>query len=861
MGNKKYIVIRLSLITFSIVIIYLVSVILKSKPVKIPGAMSALEFWAMQRAYPEKSIPEDKYYAAYEYSKNNLITAQEDLAVNPWSGIGPKNNGGRTISILINPLNPSTIYAGSASGGLWRSYSGATGVNAWQYISTGFPVLGVGAIAMNPLDTNTIYIGTGEVYGYQNSIGGLTIRTTRGSYGIGILKTTNNGNSWTKVLDWSYNQRRGVQVIRLNPLNPNVVWAGTTEGIFKSHNGGVNWVQISTILMVTDILIQSSDTSEVIMACGNLGTPGTGLYKTTNSGLNWMQMSDGLPSYWGGKALFHYCITLPDVVFVSIGAGYNSGSYLCKTTNFGNNWVIRSTTDYASYQGWYSHYVVVHPVDTSKILTAGIDIWKSTDGGFNLTKKSTWSAIYQGRVPIGGPEGTSYCAYADQHAFDIHPSDPNIVYLANDGGIFRTTDFGETFSGLNGSYQTVQFYNGFSSSTTDSLFAMGGLQDNSTCIYDGQPAWIIRKIGGDGCWTAINNQNGNIIYGSWQGLNINISYDRGNSFSPLSVPAGGATGFVSPYVLGINNPSVLYAGKTLVFKSTDAGSTFVAINGGNSLDGNPTLSMAISFSDDNKLYIGTAPVYSRAGLFRTVNGGINFTDITGNLPDRYPVDIAVDPQNDSKVYSVFSGFGTSHLFKSTNSGENWIDIGAGLPDVPTSAIVIDPLYTDHLYLGNDLGVYLSTNGGTNWSEYSTGLPDATLVMDLNIVPSSREVRAATHGNGAYIRKLSGTVGISKISETVKEYNLKQNYPNPFNPVTKIKFDIPSGFPLGAHGNDRVMLVVYDILGKEVETLINEHLNPGSYEVTFNGSNLTSGIYFYKLTVKDYIWTKKMLLLK
>lgn len=858
MKIKYYLAVLLFSLPISVFLFYLASVVPSNKPVKIPGAMNALDFWARQRAYPDKIIPDNKYYAAYEYSRQNLRNENDNSLINPWRDIGPKNQGGRTISILINPVNPNTVYAGSASGGLWRSYSGGLGAAAWQMVNIGFPVLGVGAIAMNPQDTNTIYIGTGEVYAYQNSIGGLTVRTTRGSYGIGILKTTNNGNSWTKVLDWSYNQRRGVQVIKLNPLNPNVVWAGTSEGVYKSFNGGNSWTQISNVLMVTDILIHPADTSKVIMACGNLGTSGTGLYKSTNSGINWIQIVDGLPSIWGGKALLHNCLTKPDVVLASIGAGYSSGSYLCKSTNFGINWMITSITDYASYQGWYSHYAVLHPNDTSLIITGGIDMWKSTNGGMNLTKKSNWAAIYSGRTPIGGPEGPPNCAYADQHAFAIHPANPNIVYLANDGGVFRTTDFGESFAGINGNYQTTQFYNGFSSSTTDSLFAIGGLQDNSTSIYDGQPAWLIRKIGGDGCWTAINKNNDSILYGSWQGLNLMKSYDRGESFSQLSIPGGGAASFVAPYVLGINNPNILYAGKTYVFKSTNGGSLFEITNGGNYLDGNPCLSMAISHSNNNKLFICTAPVYYRSGIFRTTNGGENFINITGNLPDRYPVDIMVDPQNDSKVYIALSGFGSSHLFKSTNSGDNWIDIGTGLPDVPTSAVLIDPLFSDHIYVGNDLGVYLSTNGGLNWSEYSTGLPGATIIMDLNIVPTSREIRAATHGNGAYTRKLSGTVGIKQISSAVKGFTLEQNYPNPFNPSTTIRYSIPSNVK---NETSNVKLVVFDILGKEVAVLVNEYQKAGIYEVQFTGIQNPSGVYFYRLSTGYFTDVKRMILLK
>ena len=287
-------------------------------PLKTSGAMEALDLWANQRAYPNKIIPDIGYYDAYVYSKNNLISSFDNFDTTHWYQIGPHNIGGRTISLAINSLNPNTIYAGSASGGLWRSYTGGVGTSAWKYIATGYPVLGVGTIAISPTDTNTIYIGTGEVYGYQKSFGGITVRTTRGSYGIGILKTTNSGLNWSKSLDWSYNQRRGVQVVRINPLNPNTVWAGTTEGTYRSFNAGVNWTKVHSTIMVTDLIVNPSDTGMVLIACGNLGSTGNGFYKTINSGNNWIKLIDGLPSSYGGKALFCVYRTSPNVIYASI---------------------------------------------------------------------------------------------------------------------------------------------------------------------------------------------------------------------------------------------------------------------------------------------------------------------------------------------------------------------------------------------------------------------------------------------------------------------------------------------------------------------------------------------------------------
>lgn len=857
MKKKNKILLVISILILSCIgIFYLINIGSNDeKPVKTSGALDALNFWTEQRAYPNKVIPDIGYYDAYRYSRQNLRNNTDNFDTTEWQQIGPHNVGGRTNSIAINPLNANTIYAGSASGGLWRSYTGGVGTSAWEYIVTGYPVLGVGAIAISPADTNTIYIGTGEVYSYQNAIGGLTIRETRGSYGIGILKSTNNGVIWTKSLDWSLNQRRGVQVIRINPLNSNTVWAGSTEGTYRSYDAGVNWSKVHSVIMVTDLIIDPSDTSRILIACGNLNSAGRGFYRTTNGGNNWVKLTNGLPVSYGGKALFSVYLTSPNVIFASIGNGSSTGAgtWLVKTVNSGDTWTTVSNQDYSNYQGWFSHFVGVNPVDSSKVIAAGIDVWKSTTGGTNLVKKSDWTLWYNGRVPIGGPEGPPTYSHCDHHAIAYHPTNPDIIYFGNDGGVFRKTDGGETFAGLNGGYQTSQFYKKFSSGTIDTVLSIGGMQDNSSAIYDGDLAWI-RVLFGDGTCTAINSTNNNIMYGSYQYLKLYKSINSGNNWTTITIPPGGTTGFISPYILGVNNPNIMYAGRSRVYKSTNGGSTWTTTNNGSNLDGNPLLAFGISSTDASKVFASTAPVSSRAKIFRTTNGGDNWDDVTSTLPDRYPVDIAVDPANDSNVYVVFSGFGTSHIYKSSNSGDNWSDIGQSLPDVPTSSVIVDPQSSKIIYLGNDLGVYVTTNSGANWSEFQNGMVDAAIIMDLSISPGNRKLRAATHGKGVFEKDLlDPTVGISSNTNFVEGYNLEQNYPNPFNPVTTIKYQIlKSGFTI---------LKVYDVLGKKVTTLVNERLSAGSYEVDWDGTGYPSGVYFYRLVTEDYIDVKKMVLVK
>ncbi len=697
----------------------------QEQPKKLSGAYKALKFWNNSRAYPDKDISSEKYFQAFQ--NKELSKFKTDTTI--WQPMGPHNVPGRMISLAVNPQNSNTIYAGAATGGLWRTYNSTTGAN-WHIVETGFPVLGVMGLAINPTDSNEIYIGTGEVYGYDQSLGGTVIRTTRGSYGIGILKTTDGGQTWTKTLDWSHNQEKGVQVVRINPQNPNSVFAGTTDGIYKTTDAGASWQLVLPVLMGEDIIINPNDTNKVMVSCGNLASHGSGIYTTLDGGSNWSQVS-GIPNFTG-KTLIDYFVTNPDTVYACVADSLN-GRGLYRSFNFGDSWSLVNNQDVPSYQGFFAHYVALHPTDYSQLVWAGVQINKSHNSG------STLSQISSGQIHV------------DHHNFTRDPNNPNVLFVACDGGVYRSTNFGDSYSMIGYGLQTAQFYNGFSSSPIDSNLAMGGLQDNGTQIYRGNFNWDW-VIGGDGCWTAINPINDDVLYGEYQNNNISKSTNRGISFSSATsgMTQTGAA-FVAPFVISPSNPSILYSGRRSVFKTENSAASWVMK--GSPLDGNPILTLGVSPTNSDIVYAATAPIFSRAKIFRSVNGGDSWDDVTGILPDRYPLDLAVDPQNENTVYAIFSGFGSGHIFKSENAGDNWQDITNGLPDIPTQSVAIDPWNSQHVYVGNDIGVYFSDNGGTTWQDFHNGLPDAVIAMDLNVSLQNRKLRIATHGNGAYQKPL------------------------------------------------------------------------------------------------------------
>ncbi len=375
------------------------------------GALEALDFWSATRAYPNADIPSATYYRSFVEAKRKMkSTLHSSYSSYQWQFIGPVNLSGRTIALALNPITGSTLYAGSASGGLWRSLTGGIGGH-WERVSTGYPVLGVNAIAIDPADTNIIYIGTGEVYRKAVSNGGTVIRTTRGSYGMGILKTTDNGETWTKCLDWSYNQQQGVQVIKINPLNHNTVWAGTTDGILKSSDGGLTWLTYGP-LQVTDLILHPIDTSSVMASCGNFGTTPI-LLRTTDAGANWDQL---IFPYYTGKTMLATCGTSPNTVYASVADSTTGVASVWRSDDFGLTWTMKSdqsVVNIMGVQGWYSHYIAVHPGNPDLIVYAGVNMVRSTNGG----------------VSYSGTSGS----YSDHHAYAIHPLNPNIRTMPCDG--------------------------------------------------------------------------------------------------------------------------------------------------------------------------------------------------------------------------------------------------------------------------------------------------------------------------------------------------------------------------------------------------------------------------------------------
>lgn len=809
----------------------------------VPGAMRSMDLWGDMRTYPATEIKAAGFSKSFDRGRKMSIKSRLGanslaLATAPWVDLAPKNFAGRVLSLAFHPTDSNTLWVGSAGGGLWRSTNGghgaANGIN-WQYVPTGFPVLSISAIAIPRTNPNVLYIGTGEVYNNTALNSGVTgaghVRTFRGSYGIGILKSTDGGVSWSKSLDFSYSNLKGVSDIVIDSANNSIVYAATTDGVYRTLNAGATWQLIPGVpALAMDLVYKPGNPSVLYASCGNFRSSGSGIYKTVNANAagtpTFTRLTSGLPTTISGKIRLAVTPASPATLFASIGndpARTTDPEGLYRSINDGATWTGLRTgsSSIISNQGWYSHDVAVSTTNASRVYWGELNFHSSTNGGSTFTVRSSWSGWNVNNTTIGTlNEGTSNYVHADIHRIIISPFSSSTIYMCTDGGIFRTRDFGTTFQTLNGGLQTAQIYANAAISRQDPNFMLMGMQDNEGLIYMGQPGCKRVPNLGDGFHAAIKPTNDNICYIESYDLTVRKSTNRATSFAALTGPFT-PTCFNSPFVIPLSAPATIYAGTALFKRSTNEGSTFTNMNGGVSVSGTPILYIAPAPTNANIVYISTTPNTTgtiRSKLYKTINGGTSFTEITGTLPNRYYSDIAVDPVDPNRLVVTLSGFGSSHVFLSNNGGTNWCDLGAGLVDLPTNTVAFDPLDRGRIYIGNDQGVYyasglplsgsLPASLSLIWSSYNEGLGDGVMVSDI-VVTTTNKLRLATYGRGLWERDLAPVEAPAvRYQNMITQNNRIAVYPNPTTGIFNLKLP-------GTIQNGAIQVKLYDVSGRIV----------------------------------------------
>ncbi len=806
-------------------------------------AWDAMQFMSVAAAYPNVDIPEDGYAMAFNQYKSKFAASnQRSSTLNPWQSIGPNNLGGRTLCIAFDPADTSTVWLGSASGGLWKSTTGGIGLSAWNYVPTGFPVRGVSCISINHINPLEMYIGTGEVHTHASAVNGLLERPTRGSVGIGILKSMDGGITWAPSLNWNYDQTRGIWDMEMNPNNTDEIYAATTEGIYQTIDGGVTWNLVLNELMVMDLAMDPVNPATVYAGVGNTSSPSHGIWRTTDGGANWTHLTSGLPPGTNQGRISLRLNPLNHNTVYALVADLFSTVGVYRSYNGGNTWNLVNGTEIVSYQGWYAKGLWIKSDDSTRMMFGGVEVFRSDNNGISIFQVSN----------IGW--GNDYI-HSDIHDIVSNPLNPDKLYILTDAGLYRSNDFGDSYFNCVDGYITSQFYIGAVSATSQNLM-IAGAQDNYTNRYNGTIYWA-PVYGGDGSFCAINPDDDYIQYCSWQYLNILRSDDRGfnwyNIFSHSSNPAGPNTvAFIAPFVLCNSDKDIMYAASDTLYKSTNGGFSWFPLTG--DIDsGNAALSIAVSYTNSDSLYIATAPDDVRSmHIFKSTDGGSTLTDISGNLPNRFPRDIAVNPQNSSEVYVVFSGFGTGHIFKSSDAGVTWNDLTGILPDLPFHTIEILPASPETLFVGCDLGVFASVNGGASWYAFNMGLPEGVMVFDLKYSPSDVSLVAFTHGNGVY------KIQVFDVNTSVPPASFTSDF------IQKI-ISNPVKDELTVMINSAVSniadLFIYDQTGKIVLTQQRGIAAQEKNLIRLNVSGLSSGVYFLSTQLGNEKHADKFVVMK
>ncbi len=853
--KKKILFLLLSVFLFSGTIFFLLDIFEKHTP----GLKNEKpnEWFFMQRAYPTGEINHDAYIHSVKQAQQfrNFQNYTEDTTF--WEFAGPTNIVGRLTDVEMHPSSMETIYAGAASGGVFKTTD--LGEN-WNPIFDDALSLSIGDIAIAPSDPDIIYVGTGEA----NAGGGSL------SYdGVGLYKSLDGGDSWEYI---GLEESRNIGRMVVHPQNPEIVYVAAMgnlfaespdRGIYKTNDGGQNWENVLFISDSTggiDIVIHPYNPDTLYAAMWervrkpnrrSYGGWTCGIYRTYDGGQSWMELSEGLPSPGGdvGRIGIDISKSDPSILYCIYAdkTGFFEGLY--KTYNHGDSWI--QTNDgslaycYQSY-GWWFGRVSVDPVDPDIAYVIGFDLYKTSNGG------NSWSNISANDVHV------------DQHGLYVHPENNNFVVIANDGGLYISQNGGSSWNWIN-NMPIMQFY------TCEVDFQYperlyGGTQDNGTnrTMTGNTDDWQ-SIYGGDGFYVLVDPEDNNYVYAEYQYGNFARSTNGGNWFSTAmnGISSSDRKNWNTPVVFDPTNPEILYYGANRLYKSTNRASNWLAIstdltNGpGINLTYGTITTISVSLVNPEIIYVGT----DDGNVWVSAMNGMGWEYLSVDLPDRWVTRVATDPVDENTAYVTFSGYRWDeflpHIFRTTNKGESWEDISGNLPESPLNDVIIDPEDNSKLYVASDVGVFVTNDLGQNWEMLGSNLPNVP-VPDLTLHNDTRTLIAATYGRSMYKYDLyQDTLSTSVFQPVFNTINVEISiFPNPFFSSTTIIFETQT--------NDVGSLEIYNLQGKKITTLFVGKFISGINEFNWEpkGNNrIKSGIYFVVLNLYGKIITKKLLFKK
>lgn len=687
--------------------------------------------------------------------------------------VGPAITSGRIADIAVNPQNYHEYYVAAASGGVWKTVnSGVT----YEPIFDGENAFSIGCLAIDPSNSNVVWVGTGE-NNNQRVVG----------YGDGIYKSEDGGKSWKNM---GLKNSEHIGRIAIDPKNSNIVYvaaygplwnSGGERGIYKTIDGGATWVKVLNVSEHTgfnEVMLDPRYPNIVYAAAHQRqrkvftyvgGGPESALYKSIDGGTTWNKLTNGIPTGDLGRIGINYSPANPDLLYAVIEAGEGKGGTY-KSTDRGASWEKQSS--YFSTGNYYNK-IYCDPKDVNKIFVINTYLGVSKDGGKKFSTLGEKSK------------------HIDNHVIWINPSNTQHYLVGCDGGVYESFD-GATNWNFKSNLPVTQFYK----AATDNAFPFynihGGTQDNFSM---GGPSrtlsgngimnsdWYFTSLG-DGYETQIDQSNPDIIYAQAQ-YGALTRYDRksGEYFYIQPQEEEGAKAnrwnWDAPLQISKYDNKRLYHGANRLYRTDDRGNTWKTISGDltRQIDRNklPVMgkvwgvdavakntstdifgqltTIAENKFDENTLYVGTDD-----GLIQiTYDGGKTWTKIDNieGVPSMTYVNHIISSNHDKNVaYVTFNHhrYGDFHpyVYKTIDAGKTWKPITNNLPERGTAyTIAEDHVNPNLLFVGTEFGLFVSIDGGQKWVQLKGGLPTVA-VKDLEIQKRENDLILATFGRGFYV---------------------------------------------------------------------------------------------------------------
>jgi len=716
--------------------------------------------------YIDKNGKLPSSYQLWESWKNKQESIGKEI--NPtasWNAIGPFTHNtysgalsgqGRVNAITVDPNDENIWYVGAPAGGIWKSIDGGS---SWVNLFDNFPQIGVSGIAVDPNNSQTIYIATGD-------------DDAADSYSVGVFKSTDGGNSWneTGLNPSNSNVNLLMSEITIDPTNSNTIWASTSVGLQKSTNGGTTW-EVKRGGNIQDFKLKPNDSNTIYAVTSNT------FVKSTDGGNSFIEITDGIPENSGRLVIGTSKANPSGVYLLRALTGGNSFAFggLYKSLDSGESFTRTASEQdiFESNQAWFDLAIEVSPTNFNEVYTGCLNVWKSTNAGDTFIRANRWNVSDQGYT------------HADIHTIKIFN---NKLYVGSDGGIYMSENGGSSFTDYTAGISISQFYR-ISVAKNDAGKITGGLQDNAGFIRN-QNQWNV-FTGGDGMDYEIDPNNSSLVYGFVQfGGSLFISSDSGQSVGVVGAPtdANGNTiegNWITP--LTISSDGSVYAGFDALYKleNNQWNKISSSIGTGNidDLEIDPNNPEIIFAAESNILY-------------RSRNGGATFSLI--KVMDSEISDMSINSNDSNIIYLTTSDrVGIAQNEQPSERGVFKITIGETETtsenitfDIPTDqaffSIAHQGRHTENpIYVGTSLGVYRLDDSLTEWEEYYTNLPNVA-ISDIEINLDGEKIIASTYGRGVWESTIPVQIPYDEIRLVSIKPNSNEVFCSDFTPTATVE---------------------------------------------------------------------------